>query len=173
MPRCGWSDPANHAGAAVVVPGASSDGATSHRSGTRFGPQHLRRSRYLPQDGSRPSPALRVDGPAGLAVHGARDVETSSGDAERPVDDLQAAVYAIAAVGAAPLVLGGDHTIAWPDAAGVAQHVGRVAMAVAATVWAPPAARRPPTHRFRMGHTDCDRCAGHRTGVPAARQGAR
>src|SRR6201999_1165831 len=30
-----------------------------------------------------------------------------------------------AATGAIPLVLGGDHTIAWPDAAGVAQHVGQ------------------------------------------------
>ncbi|GAA2786493.1 arginase family protein [Nonomuraea dietziae] len=27
--------------------------------------------------------------------------------------------------GAIPLTLGGDHTIAWPDAAGVAQHLGQ------------------------------------------------
>jgi agmatinase len=39
-------------------------------------------------------------------------------------------VYAVARTGAIPLILGGDHTIAWPDAAGVAQHVGegRVSM---------------------------------------------
>ena len=47
-----------------------------------------------------------------------------SGDAERSVRDLQAAVHAIARTGAIPLVLGGDHTIAWPDAAGVARHAG-------------------------------------------------
>ena len=32
--------------------------------------------------------------------------------------DLQAAVHAITSTGAIPFVLGGDHTIAWPDAAG-------------------------------------------------------
>ncbi len=60
----------------------------------------------------------------------AGDVELYSGDAERSVRDLQAAVHTVAATGAIPLVLGGDHTIAWPDAAGVAQHVGagRVSM---------------------------------------------
>ena len=44
---------------------------------------------------------------------------------QRSVRDLQAAVYAVTATGAIPLVLGGDHTIAWPDAAGVAQHLGQ------------------------------------------------
>ena len=48
-----------------------------------------------------------------------------SGDAARSVRDLQAAVYAVARTGAIPLILGGDHTIAWPDAAGVAQHLGQ------------------------------------------------
>src|SRR4051812_35473581 len=53
-----------------------------------------------------------------------------SGDAARSVADLQTTVAAVTANGAIPLVLGGDHTIAWPDAAGVAQHVGhgRVSM---------------------------------------------
>jgi agmatinase len=48
-----------------------------------------------------------------------------SGDAERSVRDLQAAVHQITAAGALPLILGGDHTITWPDAAGVAQHLGQ------------------------------------------------
>ncbi len=47
-----------------------------------------------------------------------------SGDAEKSVSDLREAVYQVTRNGAIPLVLGGDHTIAWPDAAGVAQHVG-------------------------------------------------
>ena len=38
---------------------------------------------------------------------------------------LQAAVHAVTAAGAIPLILGGDHTITWPDAAGVAQHIGQ------------------------------------------------
>ena len=75
---------------------------------------------YLPHDGSRPSLALRVDGLRDLTVYDAGDVEMYSGDAERSVRDLQAAVRAVAATGAIPLIMGGDHTIAWPDAAGVA-----------------------------------------------------
>jgi agmatinase len=122
--RCDWADPASYRGADVVILGAPFDGGTSHRSGTRFGPQHIRQTCYLPHDGSRPSLALRVDGLRDLRVFDAGDVEMFSGDAERSVRDLQAAVFAIARTGAIPLVLGGDHTIAWPDAAGVAQHLG-------------------------------------------------
>ncbi|MCX6462294.1 MAG: agmatinase [Pseudonocardiales bacterium] len=128
VPRCDWADPATYADAHVVVLGAPFDGGTSHRPGTRFGPQAVRQACYLPHDGSRPSLALRVDGLEGVMDAG--DVEMFSGDAERSVRDLQAAVHAVARTGAVPLVLGGDHTIAWPDAAGVAQHLGagRVSM---------------------------------------------
>jgi agmatinase len=123
--RCDWADESSFAGADVVILGAPFDGGTSHRSGTRFGPQFIRQTCYLPHDGSRPSLAMRVDGLQDLAVYDAGDVEMFSGDAARSVRDLQEAVYAIARTGAIPLVLGGDHTIAWPDAAGVAQHLGQ------------------------------------------------
>jgi agmatinase len=123
--RCDWGDPATYAEADVVILGAPFDGGTSHRSGTRFGPQYIRQACYLPHDGSRPSLALRADGLRDLRVYDAGDVEMFSGDAERSVRDLQAAVHAVVRTGAIPLVLGGDHTIAWPDAAGVAQHLGQ------------------------------------------------
>jgi len=123
--RCDWSDPATFAGADVVILGAPFDGGTSHRSGTRFGPQYIRQTCYLPHDGSRPSLAMRVDGLKDLLVYDAGDVEMYSGDAAKSVHDLQEAVYAVASQGAIPLTLGGDHTIAWPDAAGVAQHLGQ------------------------------------------------
>jgi agmatinase len=122
VPPCDWRSPDTYAGAHVVVLGAPFDGGTSHRPGTRFGPQAIRQACYLPHDGSRPSLALRVDGL--VDVYDAGDVEMFSGDAERSVRDLQEAVHAVTATGAIPLVLGGDHTIAWPDAAGVAQHLG-------------------------------------------------
>jgi agmatinase len=124
--ECDWSDPSTFADADVVILGAPFDGGTTHRPGTRFGPRYIRQSCYLPQNGSRPSLALRVDGlGTDLRVYDAGDVEMYSGDAERSVRDLRAAVYAVARTGAIPLILGGDHTIAWPDAAGVAQHVGQ------------------------------------------------
>ena len=50
-----------YADADVVVVGAPFDGGTSHRPGTRFGPQAIRQTDYLPHDGSRPHLALRVD----------------------------------------------------------------------------------------------------------------
>ncbi|MCW2722842.1 agmatinase [Pseudonocardia sp.] len=126
VPRCDWTDASTFADADVVILGAPFDGGTSHRPGTRFGPQYIRQSCYLPHDGSRPSLALRVDGLRDdLTVVDAGDVEMYSGDAERSVRDLQEAVYAVTSGGAIPLILGGDHTIAWPDAAGVAQHLGQ------------------------------------------------
>jgi len=123
--RCDWADAATYADADVVILGAPFDGGTSNRAGARFGPQLIRQTDYLPHDGSRPSLALRVDGLRDLRVYDAGDVEMFSGDAERSVRDLQAAVYQVTRNGAIPLVLGGDHTIAWPDAAGVAQHLGQ------------------------------------------------
>jgi agmatinase len=123
--RCDWSDPSTYRDADVVILGAPFDGGTSYRSGTRFGPQYIRQTCYLAHDGSRPSLALRVDGLRDLRVYDAGDVEMFSGDAQRSVRDLQQAVYAVTAAGAIPLILGGDHTIAWPDAAGVAQHLGQ------------------------------------------------
>jgi agmatinase len=123
--RCDWADAASYADADVVILGAPFDGGTSHRAGTRFGPQYIRQTCYLPHDGSRPSLAMRVDGLQDLRVYDAGDVEMFSGDAARSVRDLQEVVHAVTANGAIPLVLGGDHTIAWPDAAGVAQHLGQ------------------------------------------------
>jgi agmatinase len=125
VPPCDWSDPTSYPGADVVILGAPFDGGTSNRAGTRFGPQFIRQTCYLPFDGSRPSLAMRVDGLQDLSVYDAGDVEMFSGDAARSIADLQTAVAAVTATGAIPLVLGGDHTVAWPDAAGVAQHLGQ------------------------------------------------
>ena len=128
--RCDLSDPSSYAGADVVIVGAPFDGGTSHRPGTRFGPMAIRGTDYLPADGSRPHLALRVDGLRDLRVLDAGDVEMYSGDTERSIASLEEAVHAVSSSGAVPLVLGGDHTIALPDATGVARHhgFGRVSM---------------------------------------------
>jgi agmatinase len=130
VPRCDLSDAQTYAGADVVILGAPFDGGTSHRPGTRFGPQAIRTADYLPHDGSRPSLALRTDGLADLRVLDAGDVEMFSGDIETALPMLEAAVEQVARAGAIPLVLGGDHSIAFPDATGVANVLGhgRVSM---------------------------------------------
>ena len=127
---CDLSEPDSFAGADVVIVGAPFDGGTSHRPGTRFGPQAIRQTCYLPQDGSRPHLALRVDALRDIRVLDAGDVEMYSGDVETAIRSLEDAVHTVASAGAVPLVLGGDHTIALPDATGVARHLGfgRVSM---------------------------------------------
>jgi agmatinase len=122
--RCTLDEPATYADAAVVILGAPFDGGTSHRAGARFGPQAIRQACYLPHDGSRPSLALRTDGLRDLAVRDAGDVEMFSGDIVRALGALQQAVTTVAANGAMPVVLGGDHSITWPDVTGVAAKHG-------------------------------------------------
>jgi agmatinase len=128
--RCTLDDPPSYADADVVILGAPFDGGTSHRPGTRFGPQAIRMTDYLPHDGSRPSLALRADGLQDLRVLDAGDVEMYSGDIETALSSLATAVAAVTRAGAVPVVLGGDHSIAFADAKGVADVLGhgRVSM---------------------------------------------
>ncbi|MGI9197713.1 MAG: agmatinase [Candidatus Nanopelagicales bacterium] len=121
---CDLDDPSTFAGADVVIIGAPFDGGTSYRSGARFGPQAIRMGCYLAHDGSRPSLALRTDGLKDLRVVDGGDVEMFSGDAAKSCADLEVVVQRVAEAGAIPLVLGGDHTITWPDVTGVARARG-------------------------------------------------
>lgn len=124
VPACDLEDPASYADADVVILGAPFDGGTSYRSGARFGPGAMRSACYLAHDGSRPSLALRVDGLVDLAVVDAGDVMMFSGDAATSCAALEQAVQRVAESGAMPLVLGGDHTVTWPNVTGVARAVG-------------------------------------------------
>ncbi|HEY0775058.1 MAG TPA: agmatinase [Nocardioidaceae bacterium] len=128
--RCDLDDPDSLAAADVVIVGAPFDGGTSHRPGTRFGPMAIRQACYLAHDGSRPHLARRVAALQDIKVVDAGDVEMYSGDVERSIASLEEAVFKVSSAGAVPLVLGGDHTIALPDATGVARHhgLGRVSM---------------------------------------------
>ena len=128
--RCDLDDPDSYARADVVILGAPFDGGASYRGGARFGPLAIRTTDYLPHDGSRPSLALRTDGLTDLRVLDAGDVEMSPGDIERSLAAVEAAVEKVARAGAIPVILGGDHSIAYPDAKGVANVLGhgRVSM---------------------------------------------
>ena len=108
----------------IVFIGAPFDGGTSHRPGTRFGPQAIRGTDYLPHDASRPHLALGVDPLQELRVADLGDVVMPSGEMERSLRGLESVVQAVAAAGAVPVILGGDHTITFPDATGVARHHG-------------------------------------------------
>jgi agmatinase len=124
VPAVDPEDEASWGDAQALILGAPFDGGTSHRSGCRFGPYALRTSDYLPHDGSRPSLALGVDPLLDLGVRDLGDVEMPSGDLALSMSRLEAQVTRIAERGILPIVLGGDHTIAWPDVTGVARARG-------------------------------------------------
>lgn len=125
VPAADLSDPDSFAAADVVILGAPFDGGTSYRSGARFGPQAIRGTDYLPHDGSRPSLALRTDALADLRVVDAGDVEVFAGDVERSLGQIREAVAIISRTGAIPVVLGGDHSVTYADASGLADVLGQ------------------------------------------------
>jgi agmatinase len=108
----------------VVFIGAPFDSGTSHRPGARFGPQAIRSTDYLPHDASRPHLALGVDPLVQLRCADVGDVMMPPGSTEESLAALESCVTAVAAAGALPVILGGDHTVTFPDATGVARHVG-------------------------------------------------
>lgn len=122
--RCDLTDPASFGDADVVVLGAPYDAGASYRAGARFGPSAIRQADYLAHDGSRPSLALGADALRDLRVVDAGDVEMFAGDIVRSCRDLEATVTTVAESGAVPVVLGGDHTVTWPDVTGVARARG-------------------------------------------------
>src|SRR5271155_2567048 len=130
VPAADPDAPAEWSASGAAIIGAPFDGGTSHRPGCRFGPQAIRITDYLPHDGMRPSLALGVEPLMELGVVDVGDVEMPSGDTELSCARLESAVETIARSGAIPIILGGDHTIAYPDATGCARHVGwgRVSM---------------------------------------------
>jgi agmatinase len=124
VPRASLASLADGDGYDVVFVGAPFDGGTTNRPGTRFGPRAIRGTDYLPQDGSRPHLALGVDPLAEMRVADIGDVLMPSGDTAQSIKRLEDVVYAVSAAGAMPVILGGDHTITFPDATGVARHAG-------------------------------------------------
>ena len=125
VPRGDLGDAESLRAAAAVIIGAPFDGGTSHRAGCRFGPDAIRTTDYLPHDGSRPHLALGVDPLIDLGVVDVGDVVMPPGDIELSLERLRQAVEAVAQAGKVPVVLGGDHSIAYSDVRGVASRTGQ------------------------------------------------
>lgn len=130
VPSARLDDSESWAGAGAVILGAPFDAGTSWRPGARFGPQAIRSTDYLPHSGYRPHLALGVDPLHALGVVDAGDVYMPQLDSEGGLQRLMDACRRVAAGGAMPVVLGGDHTITYATASGVARHHGdgRVAL---------------------------------------------
>ncbi|HEX9854875.1 MAG TPA: agmatinase [Acidimicrobiia bacterium] len=110
--------------AGVVIIGAPFDWGTSYRPGARFGPRAIRGADYLPYDGSRPHLPTGIDPLRVLRVVDAGDVDLVAGDVEQSLGRIVTAVETISRHGAVPVVLGGDHTITYANATGVARARG-------------------------------------------------
>jgi agmatinase len=105
----------------VVILGAPFDWGTTYRPGARFGPQAIRSADYGAMDGYRPHLPTGIDPLGLLGVVDAGDVYVRPGELDVSIARIADAVEQVAAAGKVPIVLGGDHTITWPDALGVAR----------------------------------------------------
>ena len=102
----------------VAVFGAPFDGGTTYRSGTRFGPQGIRKisGLYGPY-----SFELGVDLRESLSMCDLGDIFTIPGNIEKTFDQISKATAHVFESGAFPIVLGGDHSIGYPTVRGVAE----------------------------------------------------
>jgi agmatinase len=116
--------------AGVAIIGAPFDWGATHRPGARFGPKAIREGDYLSPDGRRPHLDTGIDALALLRVVDVGDVDVVPGYTELSLDRIMDAVETITRQGPVPVVLGGDHTVTYADATGVARvhGFGRVAL---------------------------------------------
>jgi agmatinase len=103
----------------VAIVGAPLDDAVSHRPGARFGPRAIRGAQYT--SGSIHSLQLGVEPFELLTVVDAGDANVVPAWAERGHAFVYRKVRDVAATGAIPIVLGGDHSITWPSATAIAE----------------------------------------------------
>jgi agmatinase len=104
----------------VAVFGAPFDGGTTYRSGTRFGPQGIRKisALYGPY-----SFELGVDLRESISICDLGDIFVIPANIEKTFDQISKAVSHVYASGALPVVLGGDHSIGYATVRAVAQHL--------------------------------------------------
>ncbi|MDR4462995.1 MAG: agmatinase family protein [Nitrospira sp.] len=104
----------------VAILGAPFDGGTTYRSGTRFGPQGIRKVSALYGTYSF---ELGVDLRESVSMCDLGDVFTIPANIEKTFDQVSKGVAHVYASGAFPVVLGGDHSLGFATVRGVAQHL--------------------------------------------------
>lgn len=104
----------------VVILGAPFDWGTTYRPGARFGPSAIRNADYGAMDGFRPHLPTGIDALGVLGVVDIGDVNVQPGELEISIKRIREVVAEVAKAGKVPIILGGDHTITWPNATGVA-----------------------------------------------------
>jgi agmatinase len=108
----------------VAIIGAPFDMGTTYRAGCRFGPQAVRRISAL-YDGYNAD--MGVDLVEELNLCDAGDIFVIPSNIEKSFDQIDRAVSFVHEQGVFPVVIGGDHSIGYPDVRAIAPHIdGRV-----------------------------------------------
>jgi len=108
----------------VAVLGAPFDMGTTYRAGCRFGPQAIRRISAL-YDSYSVDMAVDLEEELDLVDLG--DVFVIPSNIEKSFDQIDRAVSWVVGEDVFPVVLGGDHSIGYPDVRAIAPHIdGRV-----------------------------------------------
>ena len=107
----------------VVIVGAPFDMGVTSRPGARYGPRAIRAASNLGR--SIHHLELGVQPLRHLRAFDYGDAAIVPSSIERSHDAIRAKVGEVAALGAIPMVLGGDHSITYPSASAVADAVGR------------------------------------------------
>ena len=103
----------------VAIVGAPFDDMVTHRPGTRFGPRAIREAQN--SSGSLNSLQMDVRPFEELTVVDSGDANIVPARFDRGHAMIFRKVREVAATGAIPIVLGGDHSITWPSASAVAE----------------------------------------------------
>jgi agmatinase len=104
----------------VAIMGAPFDMATTYRAGCRFGPQAVRRISAL-YDSYNVD--MGVDLEEQLSMCDAGDIFVIPANVEKTFDQIDRAVAHVFSEGVFPIVIGGDHSIGYPDVRGIAPFV--------------------------------------------------
>ena len=109
----------------VAIVGVPYDGGTSYRPGARLGPREIRAQSSL----IRPYSFFQKTAPFDrLNVADVGDVDASPVSIEKCYEQVETRMAAIAAAGATPLVIGGDHSITLPVLRALAKRHGPLAL---------------------------------------------
>lgn len=104
----------------VAILGAPFDMGTTYRPGARFGPQAVRRISALYDAYSLD---FAVDLKEELDIVDVGDVFVIPSNIEKTFDQIDRAVSYVYEAGTFPVIIGGDHSIGYPDVRGLAPHI--------------------------------------------------
>ncbi len=110
-------------GADAVIVGVPLDGRVTNRPGARLGPRAIRGA--CPNTASsRPHMGLGADPIADLRIVDYGDIEPKPADLEGQIVQVRERVAEVLEAGAIPVVLGGDHSLAYPTLTAVSDRLG-------------------------------------------------